>query len=147
MQAVTLEMPEPIYLRAKRAADFLAKPVEEMIVNTLDTVLPRVTPPLELPLELEDIPPAIRSEFAAMGWLSNEALQGVANSVMSDTSQERLNELLDEQNRGWLTAEAKGELTELVNEYSCNAIRRAHAAALLVQRGQTPILKPLPGLL
>jgi hypothetical protein len=143
MQAVTLEVPEPIYLRAKRAADFLAKPVEEMIVNTLDTVLPRVTPPVEL----DDIPPAIRSEFAAMGWLSNEALQGVANCVMSDASQERLNDLLDEQNRGLLTTEAKSELTGLVNEYLRNVLRRSHAAALLVQRGQTPILNPLPEML
>lgn len=139
MQAVTLQIPEAVYQRAKHAADLLRKPLEEVIVDTLETLLPKVP-------ALDEVPEEMRNELAAMAYLSNEALQDLANGIMAAERQQLLHDLLEEQNHGTLTEAGQRELAVLTSEYGRHVLRRAEAAALLVGRGQTPLLKPLPEL-
>ncbi len=139
MQAVTLNMPEPLYQRAKHAAELLRKPLAETLVDTLETTLPK------LPV-LDEVPQEMKNELAAMAHLSNEALQNLANSVMTDARQQLLHDLLDEQNQGAITEVGQRTLVELMSEYGRQVLRRAQAAALLMARGQTPVLNPLPEL-
>src|SRR5262245_36370242 len=73
VQTVTLSIPEPIYQRARQAAEVLQRQVEDVIVDTLATTLP----------VLDDAPEEMASELAAMAHLSDEALQGLANNVMA----------------------------------------------------------------
>src|SRR5437867_733445 len=107
IQAVTLNLPEPIYQRAKHAADALQRPLEEMIVDTLASTLPR----------LDDVPAEMVSELAAMSHLSDEALHGLAASLMLAERQALLGQLLDRQGRGELDEAGQRELAALMAEY------------------------------
>ena len=40
LQSETLHLPEPVYQRAKHAADVLQQPVEDLIIDTLTSTLP-----------------------------------------------------------------------------------------------------------
>ncbi len=86
MEAVTLMLPETILQRAQNRADALRVSVSEFLVGSLETTVPNSS--------LDDVPEEMKSELAAMSWLGNEALQGVANSVMAKTNQRRLDDLL-----------------------------------------------------
>jgi hypothetical protein len=135
LQAVTLHLPEPVYQRAKHAADVLKRPVEDLIVDTLTSTLP----------VLDDVPAEMASEIAAMAHLSDEALQGLATSTLRPERQTLLSELLDKQGRGELAEAEQRELAALMAEYGRSMLRRAKAVALLVARGKPlPALTPLP---
>ncbi|MEW5987262.1 MAG: hypothetical protein AB1791_11550 [Chloroflexota bacterium] len=135
IQTVTLNMPEPIYQRARRAADALKRPLESLLVDTLDSTLPW----------LDDVPAEMTGELAAMALLSDEALRGMANYAMQEERQEILHDLLDAQGRGELDELGQSELTALMAEHGRYILRRAKAVALLLARGQPiPSLTPIP---
>ena len=135
LQSVTLHLPEPVYQRAKHAADLLQRPVEDLIIDTLTSTLP----------VLDDVPTEMVSEIAAMTHLSDEALQGLAMSALRPERQTSLSELLDKQGRGELDEAEQRELTALMAEYGRSLLRRAKAVALLFARGKpVPVLMPLP---
>jgi hypothetical protein len=135
LQAVILHLPEPVYQRAKHAADVLKRPIEDLIVDTLTSTLP----------VLDDVPAEMASEIAAMAHLSDEALQGLATSTLRLERQTLLSELLDKQGRGELVEAEQRELAVLMAEYGRSMLRRAKAVALLVARGKPlPVLTPLP---
>lgn len=135
LQAVTLHLPEPVYQRAKHAAEVLQRPVEDLIVDTLTSTLP----------VLDDVPTEMVSEIAAMSHLSDEALQGLATSTLRPERQTSLSELLDQQGRGELDEAEQRELAVLMAEYGRLMLRRAKAVALLLARGKpVPVLTPLP---
>lgn len=135
VQAVTVNLPDMIYQRAKRAADALKRPLEDVIVNTLATTLPA----------LDDVPPDMTGELAAMAQLSDEALNGLANSLLPGARQELLDQLLNQQGRGELSQTSQDELTALVAECGRHILRRAEAASLLIARGHSiSALLPIP---
>jgi hypothetical protein len=135
VQTVTLNIPEPIYQRARHAAEVLQRQVEDVILDTLATTLPT----------LDDAPAEMASELAAMAHLSDEALQGMANNVMAEERQELLDHLLDKQGRGVLDKAGQRELAALMAEYGRAMLRRAKAVALLIGRGRpVPALTPIP---
>jgi hypothetical protein len=135
VQTVTLSIPEPIYQRARQAAEVLQRQIEDVIVDTLATTLP----------VLDDAPEEMGSELAAMAHLSDEALQGLANNVMAEERQELLDHLLDEQGRGVLDEAGQRELAALMAEYGRAMLRRAKAVSLLIARGRpVPALTPIP---
>jgi len=134
LQAVTLHLPEPVYQRAKHAAEALRQPVEDLIIDTLTSTLP----------VLDDVPVEMVSEIAAMTHLSEEALQGLATSTLRPERQTLLSELLDKQGRGELDEEEQRELAALMAEYGRLMLRRAKAVALLLACGKpVPVLTPL----
>ncbi len=135
LQSVTLHLPEPVYQRAKHAADVLQRPVEDLIIDTLTSTLP----------VLDDVPTEMVSEIAAMTHLSDEALQGLATSALRPERQTSLSELLDKQGRGELDEAEQRELAALMAEYGRSMLRRAKAVALLLARGKpVPVLTLLP---
>jgi hypothetical protein len=135
VQAVTLNLPDIVYQRAKQAADALNRPLEDVIVNTLATTLPA----------LDDVPPEMAGELATMAQLSDEALHGLANSLLPAARQELLDLLLDQQGRGELDEAGQRELTSLLAECGRHVLRRAEAVALLIARGRpAPHLLPIP---
>ncbi len=135
VQTVTLTIPETVYRRAKQAADVLQRPVEEVIVDTLASSLPL----------LDDVPAEMAGELAAMAYLSDEALEGLANNMMLESRQTTLHELLDKQGRGQLSEADQQALAALMAEYGRHMLRRAKAVALLIDRGRpVPTLVTLP---
>jgi hypothetical protein len=134
LQAVTLHLPEPVYRRAKHAAEALQRPVEDLIIDTLTSTLP----------VLDDVPTEMVSEIAAMTHLSDEALQGLATSTLRPERQTMLSELLGKQEGGELDEAEQRELAALMAEYGRSMLRRAKAVALLLARGKpVPVLTPL----
>jgi hypothetical protein len=93
-----------------------------------------------LPL-LDDVPAEMAGELAAMAYLSDEALQGLANNVMLEERQALLHQRLDEQGQGELDEAGQQELAVLMAEYGRHMLRRAKAVALLIARG-----RPVPSL-
>lgn len=134
VQAITLNLPDIVYQRAKQAADVLKRPLEDVLVNTLATTLPA----------LDDAPLEMASELATLAQLSDEALQGLANSLLPGARQERLDQLLDQQGLGDLDEAGHRELKSLTAECGRHILRRAEAVALLLARGcSAPQLVPI----
>ncbi|MEA3339907.1 MAG: hypothetical protein U9R15_08070 [Chloroflexota bacterium] len=131
VQTVTLQLPYPLYRRASRTANVLQRPVEEILITTLDTALP----------PLEKVPAEIRAEVDALDSLSDDALWSTAQSMMLVHQQERLDVLLDIQGMRPLTTEEAAELGKLRAEYGRRLLCKARAYALLSERGH-----PLPDL-
>ena len=130
-QTVTLQLPSPLYRRANHAANVLQRPLEEILVRTLDTALP----------PLEEVPAEIRAEVDALDTLSDDALWEVTQSTMLTQQQERFDALLDVQSMRPLTVEEAVELEKLRTEYGRILLCKARAFALLSERGH-----PLPDL-
>ncbi len=124
-QTVTLKMPAPVYQRAQRAATALQRPMEEVLVDTLNVALP----------PLDDVPQEMVSELAAMISLTDEALWHIARSVMPTKRQTMLHSLSSAQRERELTPAETRKLRELQQEYGRFTLRKAQAYALLHHRG------------
>src|SRR5438477_11415441 len=103
-QAVlTLELPEEIYERVRRAAKGMKQPVERALVNIVKAATP----------SLEKVPPEYRAELEAMEDLADEALWNAAQDRLAPVQQRRLDQLLNRSQRGELTDRQRQTLTEL----------------------------------
>jgi len=123
-------MPGELYQRAKRTAETLEQPLEQVLIETLDTALP---PAAELPTE-------IRSDLAALATFSDDDLWLVTQRGMTAEQEAHLADLLELQNAGTLTLEQLEQLDALRVAYSRALLRKARAFALLAERGYTPLL-------
>lgn len=124
-QSITLNMPEQVYRRAKRAADALQRPIEEVILDTLNAAL----------FPIDDAPPEMEGELATMSGLPDEALWNAAQNVMPAIRQSRFRALSEAGGKRLLKTSEKSELDELRKEYGMMTLRKAHAYALLRRRG------------
>ncbi len=125
LQTITLTMPEPVLGRVKRSADALRRPLEEFIVETLNAALPRI----------DDIPPQMSDELAAMRELSDEKLWAMARSMMPAKQQARLRALSAAQRERALAPDELQKLDALLQTYGRTTLRKAQAYALLHERG------------
>ncbi|MBI1923900.1 hypothetical protein HYR99_06580 [Candidatus Poribacteria bacterium] len=125
-QPVTLQLPEGIYERVKRTAEATKLPVEEVLVKTIEAVMPP---------SVDDLPLSYREEFIAMESLNDDELLKVAESVMSPTQQRRYSLLLRKNQNGTLPEKERAQLAQLGTEARQLTLRKAHAYALLKWRG------------
>jgi hypothetical protein len=123
---VSVPVPEELYHRLERAAARLEKPVETVLTETLQAVLPGE----------DEIPADIRCELVSLAALETEELRQIANSEMTADDQAALEQLLDLQNMRPLNAGESAKLETLRIEYGRILVRKARAFALLVERGQ-----------
>lgn len=138
-QSVTLHLPDNIYERIQRTAEFLRQPVEKLLLDAVTTALPL----------LDDLSPEMVDDMAALALLNDAALWRVARNTLAPASQAHLDNLLDKKGEGTLTAAEQQRLDELLNEYEQVVLTRAQAALLLKQRGYdlsnpTILNEPLP---
>ncbi|MDM8520857.1 hypothetical protein QUF64_12480 [Anaerolineales bacterium HSG6] len=124
LETITLQIPTITYQRAFNMADTLKRPLEEMLVEVLDTAI----------WPLDDVPPEMKAELAAMVYLSNEILKTIANATLSIEQQRRLHGLLNAQGRAELDQLEAKQLKYLMDEYGRTMLRRAQASAILVRR-------------
>ena len=123
MQSITLYFPQDVMLRAKRVADVLQRPLEEVLTTTLASALP----------DVEDAPADMQAELVRMTWLNDQELWAIANSMMSEEGQKQLADLSDQAQRQ-LTQDER-EKKALRQEYGRTTLRKARAYALLSMRG------------
>lgn len=91
---------------------------------------------LEIPA---DLPPDLANEIAAMALFTDEALRSASDASLSPAQQHRLRQLTQSSQERRLTDADASELEYLMEQYDIAVLRRAHALALLSQRGY-----PLP---
>ena len=81
---LTLELPEDIYERVRRAAKGMNQPVEKALVNIVRAATP----------SLEKVPPEYRAELEAMEDLGDEDLWEISQSRLAPAKQRRLEQAL-----------------------------------------------------
>ncbi len=106
LQAVTLQLPESIYKSARRTAQVVKRPLEEILVTVLRSSLPA----------LDGLSPEIATELTALESLDNERLSQAAQSIFPPSQQRKLSALLRKNQTGKLTAREQGVLEALISE-------------------------------
>lgn len=125
VQPVTLNLPGPLYNRLKRLAEQTHRTVEAELLEVVATAVPIAD---ELPADLVEA-------ISPLALLDDEALWRAARSRLSTEVAARMEGLhLKRQREGLTEAEAQ-TLAGLVRQYERAMLVRAHAAALLKQRG------------
>ena len=122
---LTLELPEDIYERVRRAAKGMNQPVEKALVNIVRAATP----------SLEKVPAEYRAELEAMEDLGDEELWRISRSRLAPAKQRRLERLLDKNQRGELTDRERQALGGL----------RAMADRLMLQRSYACLVAEVPG--
>jgi hypothetical protein len=123
--ALTLELPEDIYERVRRAAKGMNQPMEKALVNIVRAATP----------SLEKVPAEYRTELEAMEDLGDEDLWRILRGRPAAAKQRRLEGLLDKRQRGSLNERETQALSELRLDGDRLLLRRAYAALLLKYRG------------
>jgi hypothetical protein len=126
MSLVAIQIPQPIYNRLERAAARLHKPVQDLLVETLQVALPQAG----------EIPANIQAEVESLVKLGEAELRDMATSDMATTDQQALDHLLDMQGLRPLTSDESARLENLRMEYGRVLLCKARAFALLAERGQ-----------
>jgi uncharacterized protein YnzC (UPF0291/DUF896 family) len=122
---VSIQLPDTLFRKLKRAADLTHRPLEEIVATSLEATLPSAS---GLPAEIAD-------ELAAMQVYSDAALQAAVEPSMSRAEQKRLEQLNAAAGERALTAAEKKEQQALITAYDRSVLRRAKAMAILAQRG------------
>lgn len=125
MSSYTLTVPEDVYLQARQVAEETAQPVDEVMIAYLRT----------LSASLPVLPPDEEAELEALQALSDDALWTIAREQMPDAQQRRMQDLMDKNSLGTITAEEYAELEALVERGQRLMMRKSEAAALLTRRG------------
>ncbi len=118
VHAVTLELPDEVYQRARRVAQTTRRPLEEVVLEW-------IRPPVHVKLpELEHLP--------------NDELLRAARATLPPEHTHRLQELLAAQQQRSLSEDEQREAVELVEQEDFVTLRKARALFLLKQRGILP---------
>jgi hypothetical protein len=125
MNHYTLTVPEEVYTRARRIAEQTSRPVDEVMLQRLQTSF------APLPELAEDE----EAELEALKHLSDDALWTIARERMPNDLQLHMQELMDKNSLGTISAEEYSELESLVDRGERLMLRKSEAAALLAQRG------------
>ena len=124
-QTITIHLPDALYERVRYTAQIQQRPIEKLL---LDAVAAGTS-------LLDDLPPELVDEMAALALLNDTALWRMARRTLSSGQQKRMDTLLQEKGRGRLLPQEQQILDQLLTEYERTVLTRAHAAVLLQQRG------------
>ena len=122
---IAVHIPEALFHKLKRVADLTHRSVEDVTVTSLEAVLPSV----------QNLPPDIANELAAMHLFSDDALWAATAPSFSPTEEYRLNQLNAAAEERDLTPAEEAEQQSLITAYHRSVLRRAKALAILAQRG------------
>jgi hypothetical protein len=123
---LTLELPEEIYERVRRAAKGMKQPLETALANIVKAATP----------SLEKVPLEYRAELEALEDLSDEELWELAERRAAPAQQRRLTKLLAKNQRGELTDRERQALSGLRATLDRLMLQRSYAYLLLKYRGQ-----------
>ena len=124
-QPVTLQLPGALYERFQRQAERSHRTIEDELLDVVATAVPAGD---ELSAELE-------GALSPLAVLDDAALWNAARAVMPADAAEELDRLHQKRQRDGLTAGEADAAEALVRQYGRTMLVRAHAAALLQQRG------------
>jgi plasmid stability protein len=125
-QAVTVNLPEPLYQRLARRAIRMHRSVEAEIVEAVNTSLPEE--PAELPADMAE-------SVAALHLLGDDDLWRAARQRLDAEKAAEIESLHLKRQRDGLSVSETQSLATLMQEYTRIMLVRARSAALLKQRG------------
>jgi len=123
---VTVALPDALYERARETATTASISLEQALTQFIA---------LSLPVLEDDLPAAMRSELAALPLMSDAELWRIANGMMSEAQQHRLESFAEQKKRSALTAAEQAALTRLMEQAQHLMLRKAEAYRLLARRG------------
>ena len=129
IRTIPVHLPEDLYAQLAAQAERAAQSVDELAMRTLAERLP--------PASDAELSPALQAELDAMTQLSDDALWAIAGSMANEDKLALYDLLIERQNAGPLTPDGKQLLAQLRDEADALMVRKAHAYALLRQRGHT----------
>jgi hypothetical protein len=133
-QTVTLELPQTIYLPAKRMAEVTNRSLEDLLVSALKASLP----------SLDGLPSELVEDLVELESLDDESLRQVMVSKVPTAQQRELDRLLRKNQAGTLTEQERQKLDRLQHKADRVMLRKARAAVLLRFRGhRLPTLEEL----
>jgi hypothetical protein len=121
-----ITLPENLSIRLRQLAARRQRPIESILVDRLFTALDD---------ELDNLPTDEQAELRALHHLSDDALRAIAAEQMSSVNQARMGELMVQNSKGELNEDGQEMLATLVERGEQLMLRKAQAAAILVQRG------------
>lgn len=119
---VMVYFPKPVYQRLQHQARVMKKPVDEIVVCSVQQ---------GLPVWMNRFPDELEKDLAGLRRLGSQELQKIAKSKFSPKKQSRLELLLEKNVEGTLTAEEYNELDGLHMETSFLTLKKAKAMLLL----------------
>ncbi len=122
---LTLELPEDVYERVRRAAKGMNQPVEQALVSIVRAATP----------SLEKVPAEYRAELEELEDLSDAELWRITRSCAAPAKQRRLERLLDKNRRAELTDRERQALEQLRSDGDRLMLRKSYAVLLLKYRG------------
>jgi len=123
-QTVAIHMPDPLYQRLQRLAKASRRPLENLVVQTLDANVPTLP---------ENLPQSVQEELASLELLSDEELWQVAESQYD--TQRVYSRLLQKNSREMLTDVEQTQLNKHYDAVNRLTLRKAYAYVLLKWRG------------
>jgi hypothetical protein len=124
-QAVTVNLPGPLYERLARRATKAHRTVEAELVDAVAT----------LPDEPDELPTDMAEAIAALHLLGDEDLWRAAKQSLASEKAADIEELHLKRQREGLSASEIEALATLMTEYTQIILVRSRSAALLEQRG------------
>ena len=128
LQSVTVKLPQTLYHRLERTAAMTHQSFDAVLLQTIRG---------NIPPSLEDTPPELRDELAALLNLSDDDLWAVARSPIDPKQWRRHQHLLQKGAAGTLSERDRRELERLRAEADRHVLRKSFALALLKWRGYT----------
>jgi len=128
--SITLHVPDYIYERARKIAETTAQPVEQVLAARLEYAF-------DDRADLSFLPPDEQSELAAFKHLSDDTLRSIAREQLPRTVQERMQYLGNRNSQGTITPDEYAEYTRLVEQGERLMLRKAWAAGVLMERGDS----------
>jgi hypothetical protein len=126
MQTLTIDLPESVYRQVQRQSHHSQRTVAEEVVAVVTSALPADG---KIASDIDD-------ELASMEFLSDEELRHAARAQVAQESSERLQFLLEKQQREGLTSVEKTTAESLSHYHDRVMLVRAKAAVLLKRRGR-----------
>jgi hypothetical protein len=125
-QAVTLYLPEDLYLRLQQVAQATRQSFDEIVLRAIR---------IGAPPSWEDTPAEFQADLAALDRLDDDLLWHIARSRQTEADMVRYQELLEKNANNTISDTERTELTRLRTEADRFMLRKVHAAALLRWRG------------
>lgn len=126
MSDYMLNIPEEVIEAARQIANATSRPVEEILLTRLKTVLP-------LPV----LPPDEEGELEALHHLSDDALWTFAREQLPEDVKSQMQSLMDKNSSGNISSNERQTLESLVERSERLMLRKSEAAAVLTRRGYT----------
>jgi hypothetical protein len=132
-QTIAIHMPAPLYQRLQRLAKVTRRPLENVVVQTLDANVPALP---------ENLPQSVQEELAALEMLEDEELWEIAEGTYD--KQQEYGRLLEKNDRETLTDVERVQLKKHYDAVNRLTLRKAYAYVLLKWRGyQLPSISEL----